>query len=160
MTGIVRRSLVLAAAAMGAGRAAGAEQKRDKVVIKPINPAGVRIPGISLAMETTPGKVLFLSGHVPFNSQGNLVAKALPEQLRQTFQNMRSTLTAAGADFRHVARLTIYVCDYDPGELAIIRSIRDEFISTEMPPASALIGVAALFDPDVRVEIDAIAVLP
>jgi 2-iminobutanoate/2-iminopropanoate deaminase len=35
----------------------------------------------------------------------------------------------------------------------------DRFIEAALPPAGALIGVAALFHPDVLVEVDAIAVI-
>lgn len=59
-----------------------------------------------------------------------------------------------------VARLTIYVRNYDPASLLLIRATRDLWINPERPPASALIGVASLFHPDVLVEVDAIAVLP
>ena len=70
---------------------------------------------------------------------------------------MQATLTAAGSDFSHVARLTLYVRDYDPTELEAIRQVRDAFVNAEKPPASALIGVASLFHPEVRVEVDAVA---
>lgn len=71
-----------------------------------------------------------------------------------------ATLRAAGSDFSHVARLTIYVRDFDAAQLPAIRAARDRWIDPKRPPASALIGVQALFQPDVRVEVDAIAVIP
>ncbi|ENO84589.1 RidA family protein [Thauera linaloolentis] len=44
--------------------------------------------------------------------------------------------------------------------LPLIRGVRDRYIDVGRPPASALIGVDALFHPDVLVEVDAVAVLP
>ncbi|AZV93925.1 hypothetical protein CBF45_09480 [Bordetella sp. J329] len=72
----------------------------------------------------------------------------------------RATLAAAGASSRNLARITIYVCDFQADQLPAIRRARDRFIDPEHPPASALIGVAELFHPDVQVEVDAVAILP
>ncbi|MHC2017918.1 RidA family protein [Methylobacterium sp. CM6247] len=129
-------------------------------MLRPINPPGPSIPGISQAMLVSEGRLLILSGHVPFDGAGEVVSGDLATQLDRVFQNMQATLHAAGADFSAVARLTIYVRDYDPSQLPIIRAVRDRWINAECPPASALIGVAALAFPDMLVEVDAMAFLP
>jgi 2-iminobutanoate/2-iminopropanoate deaminase len=56
--------------------------------------------------------------------------------------------------------LTYYIVNYQPSHLQVIRSVRDRFIDLEKPPASTLIGVAALALPTFLVEVDAIAVVP
>jgi enamine deaminase RidA (YjgF/YER057c/UK114 family) len=38
--------------------------------------------------------------------------------------------------------------------------VRDEFVDTAAPPTSSLAQVAALFDPDVLLEVEAVAFLP
>jgi 2-iminobutanoate/2-iminopropanoate deaminase len=129
-------------------------------MLRAINPPGSSIPGISQAILVERGRLLMLSGHVPFDSDGNVVGTELPAQLDQVFSNLRATLQAASTDFSSVARLTIYVRDYESRMLPVIRSVRDRWINAECPPASALIGVASLFHPDVLVEVDAIAALP
>ncbi|MCK2056736.1 RidA family protein [Methylobacterium sp. 37f] len=121
-------------------------------MLRPINPPGPSIPGISQAMLLSEGRLLILSGHVPFDDTGTIVAGDRATQLDQVFRNMQATLHAAGADFSAVARLTIYVRDYDPAELPAIRAVRDRWINAACPPASALIGVAALAFPDMLVE--------
>ena len=128
--------------------------------MRAINPAGATIPGISQAMMVEEGRLLFLSGHVPLAQDGAIAGTGIEEQLRQVFTNMQETLRVANADFSNVVRLTIYVRDYRVEELGTIRAVRDEFVDETTPPASALIGVAALFREDVRVEIDAVAVVP
>lgn len=40
-----------------------------------------------------------------------------------------------------------------------MRRVRDEFIDLENPPASTLVQVSGLVNPEFRVEIDALAVL-
>ena len=126
----------------------------------PINPPSANIPGISQGVIVDGGNLLLLSGHVPMRRDGSVVAANLEAQLEQVLENMKETLAAAGGDFRNVARLTIYVRNYQPDQLGVIRTVRDRYIDAACPPASALIGVASLFHPDVLVEIDAIAVVP
>lgn len=128
-------------------------------MLRCINPPGASVPGISQAMLVEQGRLLLLSGHVPFDSNGALVGADLETQLHQAFQNIRETLQAAGADTSALARISIYVRDYHPDMLATIRAVRDQWVNTEHPPASALIGVASLFHPDVLVEVDGMAVL-
>lgn len=129
-------------------------------MLRPVNPAGAAIPGISSAMVVENGRLIFLSGHVPMDANGAVLPPDIESQLDQVFKNLGATLEAAGATPRHLARITIYVRDFKPDQLPVIRRARDHFINQEKPPASALIGVAELFHPDVLVEVDAVAVLP
>lgn len=125
-----------------------------------VNPPGASIPGISQAIVVEGGDLMFLSGHVPFRPDGTIAGPDLQAQLNQVFANIERTLAAAGIGFADVVRLTIYVRDYSIEQLPVIRAVRDRFVEAARPPASALIGVAALFHPDVLVEVDAIAALP
>lgn len=84
----------------------------------------------------------------------------LEGQLNQVFANMAATLAAAGTNFTSLARITFYVRDLNNQPLDIIRAVRDRWVDTERPPASALIGVDALFHPGALVEIDGVACLP
>ncbi|WP_448954421.1 RidA family protein [Labrys neptuniae] len=129
-------------------------------MLRPINPPGSTVPGISQAMLIESGRLLLLSGHVPYDETGKLVGDDLATQLDQVFANLLATLQAAGTDFSALARVTIYVADYDPSQLPTIRAVRDRWIGSEHQPASSLVGVASLFQPGVLVEIDAIAVAP
>lgn len=129
-------------------------------MLAPINPAGAAIPGISSAMVVERGRLMFLSGHVPMDESGIVLRAGLEAQLDQIFKNLNVTLQAAGATPGHLARITIYVRDLQSNQLPAIRRARDRFIDLAQPPASALIGVAQLFHPDVLVEVDAVAVLP
>lgn len=129
-------------------------------MLEPINPAGAAIPGISSAMVVDSGRLMFLSGHVPIDENGVVLGASLEAQLDQVFKNLNATLQAAGATPGHLARITIYVRDLQANQLPAIRRARDRFINLSQPPASALIGVAQLFHPDVLVEVDAVAVLP
>ncbi|HEY5080792.1 MAG TPA: Rid family hydrolase [Bauldia sp.] len=127
-------------------------------MLTPVNPIGQTIPpGMSQAMLVK-GNLLFLSGHVSVGPAG-VVGADVETQLVQTFENIAGTLKAAGADFSSIAQLTTYIVNYHTGLLPVFRSVRDRFINLKRPPASTLIGVAALALPGLLVEIDAIAVV-
>ncbi len=128
-------------------------------MLEHIDPPANRIPGLSQAVRVRSGQLVFLSGHVPYTTSGTL-PKGLAAQLEQVFANLGTTLAASGCSFDDVARMTVYILDYAPSMLAEFRAVRDRFINTDKPPASALVGVSALFQPGVLVEIDAIAVVP
>ena len=128
--------------------------------LRAVNPAGFSIPGISQAIVADNGRTLYMSGHVPMTPDGELLPPDLETQLNQVFENLDTTLRAAGATPSNLARITIYVRNFHADQLPVIRDARDRFIDTDQPPASALIGVAELFHPGVLVEVDAIAVLP
>nr|WP_295380399.1 RidA family protein [Pseudoxanthomonas sp.] len=147
-------------AALLAGHSLSLFAQEPDTMLQAVNPPGATIPNVSQAMRIDGGKLLLLSGHVPLRADGSVVEGSLEAQMEQVMRNLDATLRAAGSDFSHVARLTIYVRDFDPAQLPAIRAARDRWIDPERPPASALVGVQALFQPDVRVEVDAIAVIP
>jgi len=130
-------------------------------MLTPIIPTGLSItPGLSQAMLIRGGSLLVVSGLVSTNALGAIVGADVESQLTQIFMNMDATLKAAGSDFRSVARLTYYLVNYQVAHLAVVRSVRDRFVDVSRPPASTLIGVAALALPNFLVEMDAIAVVP
>jgi enamine deaminase RidA (YjgF/YER057c/UK114 family) len=79
-------------------------------------------------------------------------------QTRQVFENLRRCLAAADATFDHVVKLTYYITDV--GCLPVVRAVRDEYIDTNRPPASTAVQVAALFRPELLLEVEAFALLP
>jgi reactive intermediate/imine deaminase len=105
------------------------------------------------------GTTIVVSGQVPLDAEGRLVGEddAL-EQTRQVFRNIESALAAAGAGMSDVVKLTIFLTNL--ADLADFRTARDEVINLDRPPASSLVQVAGLVNPDFRVEIEAVAVLP
>ena len=114
-------------------------------------------PGYSHAMQAA--GLIFVSGQVALDADGAVVGVGdMGEQARQTFRNLGAVLTAAGASFADVVKLTIFVRDIDA--IAAIRTARDEFVDTANPPASTLVEVSRLVLPDLLVEVEAVAVAP
>lgn len=107
-----------------------------------------------------PGKTIYISGQVPVNAPGEIVGKDdLKKQVTQVYENLKIALKAAGATFDDVVKMNTYVVNYKPADIAIIREVRALYLSRENPPASTLVGVQALYHPDIMIEIEAIAVI-
>ncbi|MFI7499221.1 RidA family protein [Streptomyces sp. NPDC049687] len=105
------------------------------------------------------GRLIAVSGQVAFDADGKVVGENDPAaQARQVFENLRRCLTAAGAGFENVVKLTFYVTDV--AHLPAIREARDQHIDTHHPPASTAVQVAALFRPELLLEVEALALLP
>lgn len=101
------------------------------------------------------GEVVFISGQVPVDADGEVVSSDPSAQVEQVFTNLQTALAAAGLDFSQVVKLTYYLVDL--ADLAAVREVRDRFIDPANPPASSLVQVAGLVSPAFRVEIDAVA---
>ena len=102
------------------------------------------------------GNLLFLSGQIPIDpATGALVDGGIAVQTEQVMRNIGALLEAAGAGFQHVVRTTVFLADMN--EFTAMNECYAKFV-TNPPPARATVQVARL-PRDVRVEIDAIAVI-
>src|SRR5262245_35041143 len=116
--------------------------------------------GWSHVVATTGGKTIHISGQTAFDSSGRAVGIGdLKRQTEQTFENLRLALAAAGATWNDVVVTRLYVVNFKPEQLPIIREVRSRYVSREHPPASTLVGVTALAHPDWLIEIEATAVI-
>jgi 2-iminobutanoate/2-iminopropanoate deaminase len=102
------------------------------------------------------GNLLFISGQVGFDpATGALVEGDISAQTDQVMRNIASLLHAAGTDFAHVVRTTVYLADM--GEFARMNEAYARYV-VDPPPARSTVQVARL-PRDARVEIDVIAVI-
>lgn len=125
-----------------------------------INPFEVKPTGYTHVVVTSPGKTIYISGQVATNAAGEIVGKGdLKAQTIQVFENLKTALTAAGASFKDVVKMSTFVVNYNADDRIIIREVRSSYLPKENPPASTLVGVQALYHPDVLIEIEAIAVI-
>jgi 2-iminobutanoate/2-iminopropanoate deaminase len=104
------------------------------------------------------GDLLFVSGCVPVDAEGQLVGgDDVVEQARQTFANIGAVLAAAGASFADVAKVTVFLTDID--DRPKINPVRQEVFG-ESRPASTLVEVSRLAIPGAKIEVEAVAVVP
>ena len=102
------------------------------------------------------GNLLFLSGSIPLDPvSGQLVEGGIKEQTTRVMDNIKALLSAAGADFSHIARTTVFMVDL--GEFAAMNEIYASYFTAPYP-ARSTVQVVKL-PKDVRVEIDVIAVV-
>ncbi len=122
-----------------------------------VNPKPV---GYSDAVITTGGKAIYVSGQVPVNTEGKVVGKGdLKTQTVQVFDNIAKVLRESGADFSNVIKINTYIVNCQPQDVAVVREVRKSYLSQKEPPASTLVGVTSLVDPDYLIEIEVIAVV-
>jgi enamine deaminase RidA (YjgF/YER057c/UK114 family) len=126
-----------------------------------VNPPGLcPTNGWTHVVTASGGKTIFLSGQVSVNERGEVIGKGdLQAQTRRTFENLKIGLAAVGATFRDVVKMNIYVVGLKPEQVPMLRAVRSQYIAADQPPASTLVGVAALVGADWLIEIEAIAVV-
>ena len=102
------------------------------------------------------GNMLFLSGSIPLDPvSGQLVTGGIKEQTTRVLENIKGLLAAAGTDFDHVVRTTVFMVDLS--EFAAMNEVYSSYFAAPYP-ARSTVQVVKL-PRDVRVEIDVIAVL-
>jgi enamine deaminase RidA (YjgF/YER057c/UK114 family) len=124
------------------------------------NPEGNNKPtGFSHVVEATGSRIIYVSGQTPVDANGEVVGKGdLAAQAEQVYKNIQNCLAAHGATFADVTKTTTLVVNYKPEDRAIVGAVRNKFYGEELP-ASTLIGVQALAQPDFMIEIEAVAVI-
>ncbi|KAJ5082327.1 hypothetical protein N7532_011370 [Penicillium argentinense] len=103
------------------------------------------------------GKVLHISGQ-PGNTKEGHVPKDYESQIHLCLFNLRKLIIAAGANIKDIAKLNVYIVDYDAKNRKHVRPIQRFY--GEHRPAQTLIPVPKLAVPDWLIEIDAIIALP
>ena len=113
--------------------------------------------GYTHVVEVRNGRMIFISGQVPINRDGELVGIGdLAAQTRQVFENIKAALEAVELGFDDVVKLTFFLTDIS--QMQVVREIRDLYVNTKNPPASSAVEVRRLIDDRILIEIEAIAV--
>ena len=117
-------------------------------------PAGIFSAGVSVPA----GRMVFVSGQVARNAQGETVGKGdIRAQTTQTMENVKTVLEAAGATIDDVVKVTVFVTNVKD-DLAAIHEVRAKYFKSDHP-ASTLVEVKSLVSDDLLIEIEAIAVV-
>lgn len=105
------------------------------------------------------GKLFFIAGQVGTDATGQVAGPGMKEQLERVLENLKIALASQGADFRHVAKITIFVTSIDEFRAPGMAELRAKYFG-EHRPASTLVQVVSLANPALKVEIEAVAALP
>jgi reactive intermediate/imine deaminase len=118
---------------------------------------GTMVPLSHYAAAVRAGELLFVSGVVPVDADGQLLGgDDVVEQARAVFANMRLVLEAAGATAADVVKVTVFLTDVD--DRPKVNPVRQEFFG-ETRPASTLVEISRLAIPGAKIEVEAVAVL-
>ena len=98
--------------------------------------------------------VAYIAGMIARDKDGNVVEGDEYQQAQIVFAKIRSLVEAAGGIMADVVKVTIFVTDIKQRQK--IWQARREVFTGDFP-VSTLVQVAALAEPTVKVEIDAIA---
>jgi len=113
-------------------------------------------PRIGFSRAVRVGDTIYVSGTVAWGDDGELVgAGDTYAQAKQAIRNIEKALKQAGASLNDVVRTRIYVTDISRLDEAG-RAHGEAFGKAR--PASTMIEVSALAEPEMLVEIEAVAV--
>lgn len=126
-----------------------------------INPPGLKPLGMYTQVTVAQGgSVAFISGQVSVDASGKVVgAGNMEAQAVQVFENIKAALTAAGATFENVIKLNIYIVGFSQERRKAVMDVRGRYISHDNPPAATMIGVDQLVEPELLLEIEAVAAI-
>jgi enamine deaminase RidA (YjgF/YER057c/UK114 family) len=105
-----------------------------------------------------PGKLVYVSGQVSWDAAGNVVGKGdMRAQSEQVFKNVGYALAAAGAGWDDVIKMNGYMVGMHAERVAAYREVRQRFLKEGALPASTLVGVERLVDPELLLEVEVVA---
>jgi len=111
------------------------------------------------AVITEGGRTVWLAGLLAAEDEnGNSLAGNFRDQVRCIFRKVASQMEVVGGSLEDVVTMTGYITEVRYN-LDFVE-VRKEFLNEERYPASTLVTVQALNQPEAMVEVTAIAVIP
>ncbi|MFJ8782056.1 MULTISPECIES: RidA family protein [unclassified Streptomyces] len=126
----------------------------------PVNPPSLPVPS-GYSHGTLSGNTLHLGGQTALDKNMRIVPGGIVEQFRQAFDNVLTTLRAAGGIPEDLVSITLFltdVPDYQAHGKEIGKVWRE--LAGQVYPAMAGIGTTALWQPEAMIEILGVAVIP
>lgn len=133
-----------------------------KSEIRAVNPAN--LPKLSSVIShgvvVERAGLVYTSGQLAWNENGDLVPGSLVEQFKLAYENVDVVLKEAGTSRANVINETIYLVGYTPEKAGdLMAAISAARLPGGTPPASVAVGVETLFAPGFLVEIQVVATL-
>lgn len=101
------------------------------------------------------GDFLYISGMIAWDTDRKIVGVGdVKMQARQALKNMEAMLKADGGSFKSIVKITFYLTDIR--DKSAVWDVRKELFAGARP-ASTLVEVGHLVDPQALLEVDAVA---
>ena len=111
--------------------------------------------GSPTALAVKVGHQVFVSGMLAWDTERRIVGVGdVKVQTRKTLENIEATLRAAGGSLRSIVKITFYLTDIR--DKNAVWEVRKTMFGDHRP-ASTLVEVSHLVDPDGKLEVDAVA---
>ncbi|KNX35857.1 RidA family protein [Luteipulveratus halotolerans] len=130
-----------------------------------INPVSLpEVPIYRQVAVASGSRTVYVAGQIARDAEGNPVGGGdLAMQVERAYLNLGIALQTAGATFDDLVKVIVYFVDWSPEKMngfleGLQRAAEALGIEIPLPPLTG-IGVAALAEPDVLVEVEGIAVI-
>lgn len=124
-----------------------------------INPQGLKARSYYNHIKIRPGTPVFPTGQVAWDEEGKVVGRGdMKKQVEQVYANIDRLLEGLGASRDQIVRTTTYVTELSL--VAEIHPVRQRFFAGLELPASTLLQISALAEPELMLEIDVVVMLP
>ena len=111
-----------------------------------------------LSQAVRAGDFVYVSGQVSWDASGKVVGKGdMRAQSEQVFANVTAALKAAGATWGDVIKMNGYMVGMHGERVDAYREVRQRFLKKGALPASTLVGVERLVDPELLLEVEVVA---
>jgi 2-iminobutanoate/2-iminopropanoate deaminase len=115
------------------------------------------VASYKMATRMEGGRLLYIAGQVARDAEGNVLAPGdVRTQARQVFQSLQRVLQAAGGDLDNLLKMTTYITRSE--DYPAVAEERRQFFPGELP-ASTLIVVACLAQPELLIEVEGMAAI-
>jgi 2-iminobutanoate/2-iminopropanoate deaminase len=124
---------------------------KKEIVTDRISPLEVPLSHVIRA-----GDFVYLAGQIAVRSDGTLVTNDFAEETRAVLDNIKAGVEAAGGTLADVCKTTVFLLNatlFDP-----MNAVYREYFVKPYPARSTI--VAPLSNPDLRIEIEAVAYIP
>jgi enamine deaminase RidA (YjgF/YER057c/UK114 family) len=126
--------------------------------VQNVNPPGLPRP-VGYSHATSAGELVFLGGQIGCDESGRVTHPGdIARQCEQAFRNLQTALEAAGCRPENVVKLTYFVTDVDAYKVAA-RDVGAVYraVFGKHYPASTLVEVKALYEPQALFEVECVA---
>lgn len=116
----------------------------------------------SHGMVAPGGEIVVVAGQVGMDERRAVAVGDVAAQTRQALENVRAIVEAAGCTMRHIVRLQTFLTHAEdiPGFMAARGEVFPKYFPDGAYPPNTLLVVSRLVQPELLVEIEAMAVKP